>query len=101
MTWPLPVCQSHAVGECPSIALARMQLSANKRYRAGCAVSSSFKPIRNRLCLCDVPPGKNYCGDSCRDAGSNDVEIACQCDHAACPLTIREFVSRLAAQVAN
>ena len=45
--------------------------------------------------------GKEYCGDSCRDAGSDDVEIACQCDHAACPLTIREFVSRLAAQVAN
>ena len=24
-------------------------------------------------CLCDVPPGKNYCGDSCRDAGSNEL----------------------------
>ena len=52
-------------------------------------------------CLCDVPRGQMYCGDSCRDAGSSDVEIACQCDHAACPLTIREFISRLAAQAVN
>jgi len=37
-------------------------------------------------CLCDVPRGKEYCGDSCRYAGSDDVEIACQCDHTACPL---------------
>jgi hypothetical protein len=52
-------------------------------------------------CLCDVPVEKKYRGDSCRDAGSDDVEIACQCDHAACPLTIREFVSRLATQAVN
>jgi len=36
-------------------------------------------------CLCDVPRGIEYCSDSCRDAGSDDVEIACQCDHTACP----------------
>jgi hypothetical protein len=52
-------------------------------------------------CLCDVAPGRKYCGDSCRDAGSDDVAIACQCDHVTCPLTIREFVSRLAAQAVN
>jgi hypothetical protein len=44
---------------------------------------------------------KKYCGDSCRDAGSDDVEIACQCDHAACPLTIRPFVPRLVADLVN
>ena len=38
-------------------------------------------------CLCDVPIGQKYCGDACRDAGSEDVEIACQCDHLLCPLT--------------
>ncbi len=38
-------------------------------------------------CLCDVPIGQTYCGDACRDAGSEDVEIACQCDHLRCPLT--------------
>jgi len=38
-------------------------------------------------CRCDVPIGQTYCGDACRDAGSKDVEIACQCDHLLCPLT--------------
>jgi hypothetical protein len=38
-------------------------------------------------CLCEVPEGQEYCGDACRDAGSEDVEIACQCDHPPqCPL---------------
>jgi hypothetical protein len=35
----------------------------------------------------NVPDGQEYCGDACRDAGSEYVEIACQCDHLACPLT--------------
>jgi hypothetical protein len=52
-------------------------------------------------CLCDVPNGKQYCGDACRDAGSAEVEIACQCDHLACPLTFRQFGSRWAADLAN
>src|SRR5438046_2707242 len=42
-------------------------------------------------CLCDVRDGQEYCGDACRDAGGEDVEIACQCDHLACPLTFRQF----------
>jgi len=39
-------------------------------------------------CLCEAPPGEKYCGGACRDAGSEDVEIACECDHPACPLTV-------------
>jgi hypothetical protein len=38
-------------------------------------------------CLCVVPPGKKYCGESCEDAGAGEVEIACECGHPACPLT--------------
>ncbi len=45
-------------------------------------------------CLCDVPNGEQYCGEACRDAGSKDVDIACQCDHPACPLTVRGYVPR-------
>ena len=52
-------------------------------------------------CLCDVPRGIEYCSDSCRDAGIDDIEIACQCDHTACPLTIRQFVPRFVADLAN
>jgi hypothetical protein len=44
-------------------------------------------------CLCFVPDGQEFCGEACRDAGSEDVEIACQCDHAPCPLTIRPFAA--------
>ena len=39
-------------------------------------------------CRCAVPQGEQYCGEACRDAGSEDVEIACQCDHAPCPFTV-------------
>jgi hypothetical protein len=52
-------------------------------------------------CLCDVPDGEEYCGEACRDAGSEDVEIACQCDHLACPLTFRQFVVRSAADLVS
>ena len=52
-------------------------------------------------CVCDVPNGEEYCGEACRDAGSDDVEIACQCDHPACPLTFRQFVSQAAADLTN
>jgi hypothetical protein len=39
-------------------------------------------------CRCVVPAGETYCGQACEDAGSEDVEIACECDHPpACALT--------------
>jgi len=48
-------------------------------------------------CFCDVRNGEEYCGDTCREAGGENVEIACQCDHSACPLTFRDFVPSSAA----
>ena len=38
-------------------------------------------------CQCMVQAGNKYCGQACKDAGSKEVEIACQCDHGLCPLT--------------
>ena len=52
-------------------------------------------------CLCDVAPGQEYCGEACRDAGSEAVDIACQCDHAACPLVIRPSAPFGAADLVN
>jgi hypothetical protein len=52
-------------------------------------------------CLCDVADGEEYCGQICRDAGSEDVEIACQCDHLACPLPVRQFAPGSAAGLAS
>jgi len=42
-------------------------------------------------CFCDVPNGQEYCGDVCREAGRENMDIACQCDHLACPLN-EEFL---------
>jgi hypothetical protein len=39
-------------------------------------------------CMCEVASGEKYCSEACRNAGSKDVEIACQCDHPTCPLTL-------------
>jgi hypothetical protein len=39
-------------------------------------------------CKCTTPSGEKYCGQVCKEAGSNEVEIACQCDHGPCPLTV-------------
>jgi len=41
-------------------------------------------------CRCIVPVGQTYCGQSCEEAGSEDVEIACECRHPACVLTKAE-----------
>jgi hypothetical protein len=52
-------------------------------------------------CLCTVANGEEYCGEACRDAGSEDVEIACQCDHPACPLAVRQIAPRNVASLAS
>ena len=39
-------------------------------------------------CRCSAQAGDKYFGQACKEAGSNEVEIACQRDHAACPLTV-------------
>jgi len=38
-------------------------------------------------CRCLVQASDKYCGQACQEAGSKEVEIACQCDHKTCPLT--------------
>ena len=35
-------------------------------------------------CLCTVPAHEKFCSDFCRDAGADEVEIACECGHPAC-----------------
>lgn len=41
-------------------------------------------------CTCLVASGEEYCSDFCRDAGSEEVEIACECGHASCSLSTEE-----------
>ncbi len=35
-------------------------------------------------CVCIAPEGEKYCSQFCKDAGSDEVEIACDCGHPAC-----------------
>jgi len=39
-------------------------------------------------CRCTAKDNDKYCGQACKEAGSKEVEIACQCDHEVCPLTV-------------
>jgi hypothetical protein len=50
--------------------------------------SQESKKCAQITCLCDVRDGDEYCGDICRARGREDVEIACQCDHLACPCVV-------------
>ncbi len=53
--------------------------------------SNELKTCAHIPCLCLVPAGQKYCGEWCEDAGSEDVEIACECNHPpACVLTVEE-----------
>jgi hypothetical protein len=35
-------------------------------------------------CQCKVPENEKYCSDYCRAAGSEEMEIACDCEHEPC-----------------
>lgn len=42
------------------------------------------KQCAHEPCLCTVPHGEKFCSEFCKDAGSGEVEIACECGHPAC-----------------
>jgi hypothetical protein len=67
----------------PRVVNQKMAIMANPRKRM-CASSP---------CFCLVPDGEDYCGPACRDAGSKDVEITCQCDHTGCPVMSLAFAA--------
>jgi len=52
----------------------------------------------NVSCFCYVPNGQEYCGDGCRQVGSENVEIACHCDHWACLLNAEFFFQSTGAE---
>ena len=37
-------------------------------------------------CRCVIQAGEKYCSEACKETGAEEVEIACQCNHEACPL---------------
>ena len=37
-------------------------------------------------CVCIPPKGEKYCSQACKEAGAEETEIACNCEHPACTL---------------
>jgi hypothetical protein len=35
-------------------------------------------------CVCVPPAGEKYCSQLCKEAGSEEAEIACDCGHPPC-----------------
>jgi hypothetical protein len=35
-------------------------------------------------CQCMAPKGEKYCSQLCKEAGSEETEIGCDCGHPAC-----------------
>jgi hypothetical protein len=35
-------------------------------------------------CQCEISSGEKYCSQICKDAGSQEIEIGCECGHPAC-----------------
>ena len=46
------------------------------------------KTCAHEPCECTVPENEKYCSNICRDAGSGETEIACQCHHPACEVSV-------------
>jgi hypothetical protein len=42
------------------------------------------KTCAHPACACPAPKDSKYCSTYCEDAGSDEVEISCDCGHAAC-----------------
>src|SRR5579859_3163366 len=60
-------------------------------------VDQEMKMCAHIACFCAVPSGEEFCSDSCRKAGIDGVEVACECAHSACPVTDKLFVPLIAA----
>jgi hypothetical protein len=47
-------------------------------------MTDEIKKCAHVPCLCVPSEGKKYCSQLCEDAGSSEVELACDCGHPAC-----------------
>jgi hypothetical protein len=50
----------------------------------GKAMANESKKCAHLPCLCMAPSGEKYCSQFCKEAGSAETEIACDCGHPAC-----------------
>ena len=61
----------------------------------------NHKNMRSHSVSLNLTIREEYCGELCRDVDSKDVEIASQCDHTACLLTISEFTGQRVSELTN
>ena len=45
---------------------------------------SKTNKCSHQSCVCIPPASEKYCSQFCKDAGSEETEIACDCGHAPC-----------------
>jgi len=45
---------------------------------------TATKKCQHPSCQCVIASDQKYCSQLCKDAGSDEVEIACDCGHPAC-----------------
>ena len=70
---------------------------AGETRRVGLLMKQEKKMCARIACFCAVPVGEEFCSELCRQAGSDGMEVACECDHPACPITARQFIPSIAA----
>ena len=51
-------------------------------------MSSDPKKCAHVPCRCIAKSGDKYCSVACKDAGPEEVEIACPCGHPGCETTV-------------
>ncbi len=44
------------------------------------------KKCAHPACICTPAKDSKYCSTYCEDAGTDDVEISCDCGHTGCSL---------------
>jgi hypothetical protein len=42
------------------------------------------KKCAHLSCQCQIPSSEKYCSEICKEAGSEETEIACECGHPPC-----------------
>ena len=50
--------------------------------------SNDPKKCAHVPCQCTVKSGEKFCGQACKEAGAGEVEIACNCEHPDCAVTV-------------
>jgi hypothetical protein len=54
----------------------------------GLVMSDTGTKCAHPACQCEVSSSEKYCSQFCKDAGADEIEIACDCGHPVCEAAI-------------